>query len=73
LSPLYVDCANGVGAPKLRDLVGVIGEDIISVNIVNDKIDVEGVLNFNVNAYLYQYVKATQKLASHVLRFMYLL
>ncbi|RUP49039.1 hypothetical protein BC936DRAFT_143404 [Jimgerdemannia flammicorona] len=59
LSPLYVDCANGVGAPKLRELIEVIGEDIISVNIVNDKIGVEGALNHNCGA---DYVKTGQRL-----------
>ncbi|ORY08426.1 Phosphoacetylglucosamine mutase [Basidiobolus meristosporus CBS 931.73] len=57
LSPLYVDCANGVGAPKLRNLAKVIGEDTLEVNIVNDEIDTKGKLNFQCGA---DFVKVNQ-------------
>ncbi|KAK9719243.1 hypothetical protein K7432_004906 [Basidiobolus ranarum] len=59
LSPLFVDCANGVGAPKLRDLINVIGEDTIAINIVNDDIDTKGQLNFQCGA---DFVKVNQSL-----------
>ncbi|KAL1925611.1 uncharacterized protein VTP21DRAFT_494 [Calcarisporiella thermophila] len=57
LSSLIVDCANGVGAPKLRELIKHIGEDIISVRIVNDDINSETKLNHNCGA---DYVKSNQ-------------
>ncbi|RUS20213.1 hypothetical protein BC937DRAFT_86171 [Endogone sp. FLAS-F59071] len=58
LSPLYADCANGIGAPKLRDLLDVVGHEVISVNLVNDKIELDGVLNLNCGA---DYVKTQQR------------
>ncbi|KAK9765865.1 hypothetical protein K7432_005477 [Basidiobolus ranarum] len=61
LSPLFVDCANGVGAPKLRDLAQVIGEDTISVKIVNDNIDTLGKLNHQCGA---DFVKVNQTFPS---------
>jgi len=42
---ITVDCANGVGAPKLKELANHIGSDILKVNIINDQIDVKGKLN----------------------------
>lgn len=49
LSTLQVDCANGVGAPKLRELTKYISSDVLSVNIVNDQITALGQLNKNVS------------------------
>lgn len=43
-----VDCANGVGAPKLKALAEVIGKDLLDVKIVNDSVDVPSKLNFQV-------------------------
>lgn len=35
-STLYVDAANGIGAPALQRLAKVLTEDLISVKVVND-------------------------------------
>ncbi|ODQ51585.1 Phosphoacetylglucosamine mutase [Saitoella complicata NRRL Y-17804] len=45
LSPVFVDCANGVGAPKLRELSRVVGKDILDVQIVNSDIENPSKLN----------------------------
>ncbi|OZJ04055.1 hypothetical protein BZG36_03563 [Bifiguratus adelaidae] len=58
LSPIHVDCANGVGAPKLRELAKYI-DDVLDVKIVNDAVGVKGKLNFECGA---DYVKTTQSL-----------
>jgi phosphomannomutase len=49
LSTLHVDCANGVGAPKLRELIKHISSDVLSVDIVNDNTTTLGQLNKNVS------------------------
>ncbi|KAI8968495.1 hypothetical protein BDF20DRAFT_896702 [Mycotypha africana] len=58
LSTLIVDCANGVGAPKLRELSKHIPSDVLSVHIVNDDIGTKGQLNKNCGA---DYVKTQQR------------
>ena len=37
-SRLTVDCANGVGAPKLAELIKVLGNEHLDIRIVNDNI-----------------------------------
>ena len=34
--PVTVDCANGVGAPKLKELIKYLPKDMLQINIVND-------------------------------------
>ncbi|KAI9318760.1 hypothetical protein BX666DRAFT_2026183 [Dichotomocladium elegans] len=58
LSTLHVDCANGVGAPKLSELMQFIPSDILSVSIVNDDITTLGKLNKDCGA---DYVKTRQQ------------
>ncbi|KAJ9051267.1 hypothetical protein DSO57_1006189 [Entomophthora muscae] len=48
-SPLTVDCANGVGAPKLRDLAVALG-DSLSIIIANDDVDSASKLNYQSGA-----------------------
>ena len=33
-----MDCANGVGAPKLAELVKILGNEHLDIRIVNDNI-----------------------------------
>src|SRR5205807_3821382 len=49
--PITVDCANGVGAPKLKALAECIGKDtgIFDVKIVNDLVDQPSKLNYQVS------------------------
>ncbi|OBZ86312.1 Phosphoacetylglucosamine mutase [Choanephora cucurbitarum] len=58
LSTLVVDCANGVGAPKLREMTKFISEDVLSVQVVNDDITSLGQLNKNCGA---DFVKTQQR------------
>ncbi|KAI8997489.1 hypothetical protein BDB01DRAFT_771298 [Pilobolus umbonatus] len=58
LSTLRVDCANGVGAPKLLDMTKYISSDILSIDISNDNINSLGQLNKNCGA---DYVKTQQR------------
>lgn len=48
LPTINVDCANGVGAPKLRDFLKYIDSNVWSANVVNDDIYIKGKLNYNV-------------------------
>ncbi|KAJ1657928.1 hypothetical protein IWQ61_002747 [Dispira simplex] len=57
LSPLRVDCANGVGAPKLRELAKHIGEEYLQVDIVNSDIESPSALNYRCGA---DFVKTQQ-------------
>ncbi|KAF9187689.1 Phosphoacetylglucosamine Mutase [Haplosporangium sp. Z 767] len=57
LSPLTLDCANGVGAPKFQEFVPFLG-DSISVNIVNDDVENASKLNLNSGA---DFVKSNQR------------
>ncbi|KXN67226.1 hypothetical protein CONCODRAFT_43113 [Conidiobolus coronatus NRRL 28638] len=50
LPTLTVDCANGVGAPKLAELAKHIGGDFLSVKILNDDIGNIEKLNFKSGA-----------------------
>ncbi|KAH0608504.1 uncharacterized protein H6S33_001638 [Morchella sextelata] len=54
-----VDCANGVGAPKLKALAEAIGKDIFDVKVINDAIDVPSKLNSQCGA---DFVKTQQRL-----------
>lgn len=58
LSTLHVDCANGVGAPKLREMTKHISSDVLSVDVVNEDIKTLGQLNKNCGA---DYVKTQQR------------
>lgn len=58
LSALTVDCANGVGAPKLRKLLEVIGSDKLNIKITKDDNQTAGALNSQCGA---DYVKSNQK------------
>ncbi|KAI9287689.1 hypothetical protein BC943DRAFT_318623 [Umbelopsis sp. AD052] len=55
---ISVDCANGVGAPKLKEFLKYIDSNVWSANIVNDDIKTPGKLNYNAGA---DYVKVQQK------------
>ncbi|KAJ3257470.1 Phosphoacetylglucosamine Mutase [Boothiomyces macroporosus] len=57
LSPLLVDCANGIGAVALKELCQHLGEDL-AVTSSNTDINGKGVLNFECGA---DYVKIGQK------------
>ncbi|BGP26825.1 phosphoacetylglucosamine mutase [Rhodotorula toruloides] len=63
LPALTVDCANGVGAPKLKEFVKVIGQDILPVITVRDHINLAGQLNLNCGA---DYVKTQQRAPKNV-------
>lgn len=58
LSKIYVDAANGVGAEKLIELAKHIGEETLSVEIVNADTKSSGKLNHNCGA---DHVKLYQK------------
>ncbi|BFZ53796.1 Phosphoacetylglucosamine Mutase [Savitreella phatthalungensis] len=57
-SKVYVDSANGVGAPKLREFKRVLGDDVLSLEIVNDDIDDPAKLNRDCGA---DFVKTQQR------------
>lgn len=48
LGEVTVDCANGVGAPKLRLLAETIGKDLFNCTIINDLVDQPEKLNYQV-------------------------
>lgn len=54
---IYIDCANGVGGPKLKDFKKLVGEDIFDIEVVNDDIEDPAKLNHNCGA---DYVKTQQ-------------
>lgn len=56
--PITVDCANGVGGPKLHEMAQYLG-DSLNVRIINDDVDVPAKLNFNCGA---DYVKTQQRM-----------
>jgi len=58
LSTLTVDCANGVGGPKLRKLIERIGKGSIDIEVVKDDTTTAGALNSNCGA---DYVKTGQR------------
>jgi phosphoacetylglucosamine mutase len=58
LSTLTVDCANGVGAPKLRKLLERINSDALDIKITKDDNSTPGALNSQCGA---DYVKSNQK------------
>lgn len=56
--PLTVDCANGVGGPKLSELLKYINKGIIDVKVVNDDVLRPEVLNLDSGA---DFVKTKQR------------
>lgn len=58
LSPLTVDCANGVGAPKLKEFLKVIGSDVLPITVTGDATTTPGALNYQSGA---DYVKTQQQ------------
>ncbi|KAI7464751.1 N-acetylglucosamine-phosphate mutase [Hortaea werneckii] len=56
--PVTVDCANGVGAPKLKELMQHMPQDKLQINIVNDRIDKAELLNERAGA---DFVKTQQR------------
>jgi phosphoacetylglucosamine mutase len=57
-TPVTVDCANGVGAPKLKALVKYLPSDKIQIRIKNDKIENADILNEKCGA---DFVKTQQR------------
>jgi len=57
-SPITVDCANGVGAPKLKKLIEHLPSDKLQIKVVNDQIDNADVLNEKCGA---DFVKTQQR------------
>ena len=47
-SRLTVDCANGVGAPKLAELLKYLGDDHLEIRIINNDINNPKKLNYQV-------------------------
>jgi len=56
--PVTVDCANGVGAPKLKELMKYLPKDVLDIKIVNDKIEQADILNEKCGA---DFVKTQQR------------
>ncbi|CCG84227.1 protein of unknown function [Taphrina deformans PYCC 5710] len=56
---IYIDCANGVGAPKLRDFKKLVGDDLFDIEVINDDIEDPSKLNKDCGA---DYVKTQQSL-----------
>jgi phosphoacetylglucosamine mutase len=48
LREVTVDCANGVGGPKLRLLAETIGQDLFQCSVINDLVDQPSKLNHQV-------------------------
>lgn len=53
-SRLTVDCANGIGAPKLAELLKYLDDDDLEIRIVNS--DIENPKKLNYQVFLSQYV-----------------
>ncbi|GAA5820750.1 hypothetical protein JCM3770_005954, partial [Rhodotorula araucariae] len=58
LPALTVDCANGVGAPKLKEFLKVVGADLLPIITVRDNHTLAGNLNSNCGA---DFVKTQQR------------
>ncbi|GAA6041462.1 hypothetical protein JCM8097_001889 [Rhodosporidiobolus ruineniae] len=58
LPAVTVDCANGVGAPKLKEFAKLIGQDLLPLHIVRDNHTLQGALNKDCGA---DYVKTKQQ------------
>lgn len=56
---IYIDCANGVGAPKLKDFKRLVGDDLFDIEVINDDIEDAAKLNHNCGA---DFVKTQQSL-----------
>ncbi|GAA5864194.1 hypothetical protein JCM8547_001288 [Rhodosporidiobolus lusitaniae] len=63
LPALTVDCANGVGAPKLKEFVSLVGTDILPLRTVRDDHTLRGNLNLNCGA---DFVKTKQQAPKNV-------
>ncbi|GAA5903540.1 hypothetical protein JCM8208_003619 [Rhodotorula glutinis] len=63
LPALTVDCANGVGAPKLKEFLKVVGNDLLPIIAVRDNTTQAGHLNFDCGA---DYVKTQQRAPRNV-------
>lgn len=50
--PVTVDCANGVGAPKMKALAECIGKEHFDYKLINEDIDVPAKLNHNVGHFI---------------------
>jgi len=50
IGEVTVDCANGVGGPKLRLLTNTIGKDMFNCTVINDLVDQSSKLNYQVCA-----------------------
>ena len=48
LNPIYVDAANGVGAPKVEELAQHIGRDYLEIILINNDYTTQGKLNYQV-------------------------
>jgi len=57
-NPVYVDCANGVGGPKLRQLAKLIPRDMLEIRVINDEISSFNKLNHQCGA---DFVKVQQR------------
>ncbi|KAF8248271.1 Phosphoacetylglucosamine mutase [Wilcoxina mikolae CBS 423.85] len=64
IGEVTVDCANGVGGPKLRLLASAIGKDLFNCTVINELVDQPSKLNYQCGA---DFVKTQQRLppASH--------
>ncbi|CAB4473790.1 Phosphoacetylglucosamine mutase [Rhizophagus irregularis] len=59
LTPINIDAANGVGAPKMRELNQYIGNEYLEAILINDDYKTQGKLNYQCGA---DFVKTGQKL-----------
>ncbi|CAI2177642.1 16360_t:CDS:2, partial [Funneliformis geosporum] len=59
LAPIHVDAANGVGAPKIKELAQHIGSDYIEIILINGDCTTQGKLNYKCGA---DFVKTEQGL-----------
>ncbi|WPG99441.1 Hypothetical protein R9X50_00225500 [Acrodontium crateriforme] len=57
-SQITIDCANGVGGPKLRELIKHLPADKLKINVVNDRINDPKELNYRCGA---DFVKVNQR------------
>lgn len=48
LTPIHIDAANGIGAPKMKDLAQHIGNEYLEVILINDDCTTQGKLNYQV-------------------------
>jgi phosphoacetylglucosamine mutase len=48
IGEVTVDCANGVGGPKLRLLANAIGKNLFNCTVINELVDQPSMLNYHV-------------------------